>query len=396
MFDSIKYGVPALLVLGVLCQWLAWRTRLPAIFVFLFAGILIGPVFDWFHPAAVFDDFTLPLVSLAAAVVLFEGGMSVSWQELKIVSSTVRRLVTVGLLVTWFGSSAAALISLGWTTEAALLIGSVLVVTGPTVVGPLLREIRLRESLASTLRLEGVLNDPIGALLAIVVFQALEVRRIESALGAAAVHLSTGVAIGVGAGFVGARAFILLIRHRALPSYLHNAALFATVMLVFSVCQALRHESGLLAVTVMGMTLSSQSWVKAKPFENFFEHARVILIPVLFLVLTARVPRDVFVQLNWRWIAFAALTLFVVRPMAVFVSTLGLAIPWRERLFLSVVAPRGIVAAAVASVFGLRLAADGYEEGEHLVPVTFLLILVSGVFSSVAGRYLGKAFRLRY
>jgi NhaP-type Na+/H+ or K+/H+ antiporter len=345
------------------------------------------------EPDWIFGSLLFPAVSLAAALVLFEGGLSASWEEIRTVASPVRRLVTVGVCASWLMIAAAAGAFLGLDAGLSLLLGAILVVTGPTVIGPLLRQVRPRGRVGSILKLEGIINDPIGAVLAIVVFQAIRAEQVTHAFRVVALGVATSLVAGVALGVAGALLLLMLLRRGLLPPYLKNAVSLAVVLLVFAVTNAIKAESGLIAVTVMGVSLASQRRVSIKPIADFHEHLRVVIISALFIVLAARIDFSDLAALPVGTVAFLVATILLVRPAMVWLSTLGTDVGARERLFLAAIAPRGIVAAAVASVFGLRLAALGYAHADRIMAATFLVIVatvaVAGLAAAPLARWLG-------
>jgi NhaP-type Na+/H+ or K+/H+ antiporter len=385
-------GLALVIVLGVAAQWLAWRVRLPSILFLLTTGFLAGPVLGWLDPNAVFGDLLLPVVSLSVAVILFEGGLSLDIAELKDIGRVVRNLVTVGALITWALATILASLLLRLQLELAVLFGAVLVVTGPTVVGPLLRHIRPRARVGSAVKWEGIVNDPIGAILSVLVFEAIVAGGFERGLVVTGRGILAAVLVGGGIGVVGASLVVVMLRRYWVPDFLQNPVALGVVVGTFAAADQLRPESGLLAVTVMGSALASQRFVSVRHIVAFKENLRVLLIAALFVVLAARLPLRSPDYLGPGSVAFLAALLLIVRPLAVAASTRGSKLDWRERVFIALMAPRGIVAAAVASVFAIDLVHAGYAEGARLVPLTFLVIvgtvLVYGIVAPIVARRL--------
>ncbi len=383
------------MALGALAQWLAWRLKLPSILMLLAVGFAAGPVASVFRPEDVLGPFTFPFVSLAAAVVLFEGGLTASWEEMRGVATPVRRLIVIGIPITWVILSAASYYLLALRVELALLLGAILVVTGPTVIGPLLRHAKPRGSVASVLKLEGVINDPIGAILAVLVFQGIRAEEIDRAFSVVTVGILKALVLSFALGFAAAWLYVKFREKNLLPGFLHNAVLLPFMLVVYAAANQLQQESGLLAVTIMGIALASQRRVDIEGSLEFTEHVRVLLISTLFILLTARMTLDDIVGLPLAALGFVAVVIFIARPACVWVSTVGSGLTGRERLFLSAVAPRGVVAAAVSSLFSLELAGEGYAGAEILMPVTFaviaLTVLTSGISAGPLVRRLGLA-----
>lgn len=393
MNHDVVNGIVILIGLGAAAQWVAWRFKIPSILVLLGVGFVAGPVTQMFRPDDVLGELTFPFVSLAAAVVLFEGGLSASLEEIRSVATPVRRLIVVGVPLTWAMVTGAAHYLLDVRFEVALLLGAVLVVTGPTVVGPLVRHARPRARIGSILKLEGIINDPIGAILAVLVFQGIRIEQTERALSVISGGVLKAAILSVAVGLLAAYIFVNLRQRDMLPEFLHNAVILPAALVTFAVANVIQAESGLLAVTVMGVALASQKRVSIEQSVEFTEHARVLLISALFILLTARMKLTDFTELSVGALIFVGVVILVVRPVSVWLSTIRSGLSWRERLLLAAVAPRGVVAAAVSSVFGLELVQAGYEEASVLMPATFLVIamtvLVYGFSTAPLVRLLG-------
>lgn len=395
MTEAVLPKISAIVVLGVIAQWAGWQLKIPAILLLLATGLAVGPGTGLLDPDRIFGDLLLPVVSLAVAVILFEGGMSLRFRDLRDLGRVFLRLTTVGVLASWALGSAAARYILGFEWELALLTGSILVVTGPTVIGPMLRHLRLGGRVGSLLRWEGIVIDPVGAMLAVAVFAAVRTGGIpEVATGAVADLLRTLVA-GTAAGFVCAALLVVTLRRFWVPDRLQNAVTLATVFGAYTAANLAQQEAGLLAVTVLGILVANQRQVSIRHLVEFHEDLSVLLISVLFIVLSARVRPEELAALGPREILFVATLIVVVRPVSILVSTRGSGLDWKELLVLSAMAPRGIVAVAVSSVLALEMVAEGYTGADRMVPVTFLVVIGTVVFSgAVAGplaRRLGLA-----
>ncbi len=375
MNEHVVVGLTSILVLGLAAQWTAWRLKLPSILMLLGAGFAAGAGTGWLDPDALLGQLLVPLVSLSVAVILFEGGLSLRIRDLPDVGSVVTRLITLGVLATWIVAAAAAHVALDFTVPMALLLGSILVVTGPTVIGPLLRHVRPTGRVGSILRWEGILIDPVGASLAVIVFEAILLGGPEAAWSHSLTGLVRTLAVGLGLGGGGAVVMAQVIRRHWIPEYLQNPATLTVVVSIFAYSNHLQDESGLLTVTVLGMVLANQRWVAVHHIIEFKENLRVLLISSLFIVLAARLRMEDMAQLGSGSLLFLAALFFIARPAGVFLSTIGSGLSLKEKLFLSWMAPRGIVAAAVASIFALRLREAGFEQADQLVPLTFLVII---------------------
>ncbi len=375
MTEEILVYLSAILVLGIGAQWLAWRMGLPSILVLLIFGILAGPITGLLDPDRIFGPLLVPMVSLSVAVILFEGGLNLKIDELKEIGGVVRNLITLGVLTTWVLSSAAATIILGLDLYIAILFGSILVVTGPTVILPMLLHIRPSGKVGDIAKWEGIMNDPIGAMLALLVFQAILMGGAEGTLAAILLGTMKTVFIGVLTGVIGEILLVQFLKRYWIPDYLQNPAALMMVVTVFTVSEQFQMESGLFAVTVMGVALANQKAVSVQHIIEFKENLRVLLIAGLFIVLAGRLSIEDLEYIDGFSLLFLGILMLVVRPAAVIVSTWGAKLRWQELVFLSWMAPRGIVAASVSSVFALTLAGEGFAQAEMLAPLTFFVII---------------------
>lgn len=393
--EDILIRLAGILAAGVGAQWLAWRLHLPSILLLLIAGFILGPVTEFVDPDELLGDLLLPLVSVAVAVILFEGGLSLRVRDLLDIGGVVPRLVTIGAAITGFLGALGAHVIIGLDEGVAILAGAILIVTGPTVIVPMLEQIRPIGRVSTILRWEGIVIDPIGATLAVLVFEGVVVGDLGGASSLAiegiARTLGAGILIGGGAGF----ALALLLGRYWIPDSLQNAVTLTFVVGVTTVCDAFQDESGLLAAVVMGVVLANQQLASVRHIIYFKENIRVLLLAGLFIVLAARLSFDDIEAVGFGGLAFIALMIIVVRPLSVFASTAGSTLSWQERLFLSGVAPRGVVAASVASIFAIGLAEEGIGDANELVPVVFGTVVgtvaVYGVLSPLLARRLGLA-----
>ena len=384
-------AVAAVVGLGVAAQWLAWRARLPAILPLLLGGFLVGPVLGWLRPSAVFgDDLLYPSVSLAVGLVLFEGGLTLRLSELREMRRAVVRLVTVGALVTWLGSAAAAYLLVGLSAPVALLFGALVIVTGPTVVGPLLRIVRPNARVANVLKWEGIVIDAVGAMVAVLAFEVLVIENRDATLPTTILLVLRFLLTGGAVGLAGGGLLVWLLRRRALPDYLVNVAALAALFLAFAGANALTSEAGLLAAVVMGILLANMNIPNIGALLSFKEDLTVLFVSMLFVVLAANIDLATLrASLTWSSVALLAVIVLVVRPLDVFASTLGSPMTVREKLFVSWIAPRGIVAASVTALFASKLTAAGFPGVEPLVPLVFLVIVGTVLLASVTAKPLG-------
>lgn len=402
MEEQILISLAGILVVGIVTQWLAWRLRLPSILLLLAAGMCIGPGTallargQWISgrfldPDELFGKLLLPFVSMSVALILFDGGLSLNLRELTKAGRVIWSLVSLGAAITWALTILAARLIVGISWPLSVLLGAILVVTGPTVIGPLLRHVRPRGQTGPILKWEGIIIDPIGAMLAVVVFEAILTGRVH--VGSASFSVLRTVLIGTTIGLAGAMLMVVALRRMWVPDLLHNALNLMLVIVAFTLGNYLQSESGLFAVTVMGLVLANQRYVQVHHIAEFKESLTLLLISALFVILGARLNLEQLGSYNWRTLAFVLVLIVLVRPVAVFACTIGTTLTWKERAFLAALAPRGIVAAAVSSVFALRLRDLNFPQADALVPLTFAVIIgtvsIYGLSAAWTARRLG-------
>lgn len=394
MGHSPLFALAAVVVAGLVSQWLAWLLRLPAILLLLVAGFLLGPVTGFVHPDQLFGSSLFPIVSIAVALILFEGGLMLRFSRIAEVRNVVVRMVTAGVALTWVTATFCAWLILDFRLDLALLLGAVLVVTGPTVIIPLLRHVRPKPRIGALVRWEGIINDPIGAVLAVLVFEGI----LAGGFQAMSMNLLSGLGLtvvaGTGTAVVGAVALIVALKRHWIPDFLESPMTLALVISVFAASNAIQEESGLFAVTLMGIILANQSLVKVGHIVEFKENLRVLLISTLFVVLAARIDIATVEQLSIESALFLVALIVVVRPLSIFVSTIGTDLTWRDKLFVSMMAPRGIVAAAIASVFAFELSEHGVPQADRLLSETFLVITGTVAFYGLMARPLASLLGL--
>lgn len=391
MSEYLLLGFSSIIILGISAQWLAWKLHMPSIVLLLAVGFVAGPVTGFIVPDEIMGPFLLPFVSISVAIILFEGGLSLRLSEIEGVGSVVRNLVTGGVLITWAMATAASYYLFDLEMSIAILLGAVLVVTGPTVVIPLLRQIRPVGRLGSILKWEGIVVDPIGAMLAVLVYETIVVGLGEDTMTHALTGIMMTVIAGVFVGLLGGILLVVLLKRYLVPDFLQNSVTLMTVVLAFTVSNLLQGESGLLAVTVMGIFLANQTTVTVKHIIEFKENLRVLLISVLFIILSARLKLSDFEEISiLSAVLFILFLILVVRPLSVYFSTIGSGLSAKERLYIMCLAPRGIVAAAISSVFMLSLIEKGFN-AESLVPLTFIVIVGTVIVYGLLAEPIAKA-----
>ena len=382
-------------LLAAVAQWAAWRVRLPAILFLLIFGILVGPVAGLLDPDALFGDLLFPIISLSVAVILFEGALTLKLSELKEIGSTVRNLVTIGALITWVITSVIAHLAIGFDYDMAFLFGAMVVVTGPTVIVPMLRTVRPVKRVADILRWEGIIIDPIGALLAVLAFDFyIASQSSDVFIDILALFLKV-VGIGAGVGIIFGFGLSHILRKHWLPEYLRSPFTLLMVFVAFALSETMLHESGLLAVTIFGMIVANQRGVDVDDILDFKESLSLLLISGLFIVLAARIDLAGFVAVGWTSMLVVAGIILIARPISVFVSSIGSDLSLSEKTIIAWIGPRGIVCAAVAAIFALRLEQEGAPGANLLVPLAFLVIISTVVLQSLTAKPLAGFLGVR-
>lgn len=380
--ETIQETLVAAVFLGIAAQVFAHRYRLPAILPLLLLGMFAGPAgLHLFEPHALGDTLEV-IVHLGVAVILFEGGLTLVPEQLRQVSTPLRNLLTVGTAVTAVGAAWLAQTITGISWQTAALFGAIVTVTGPTVIGPLLRVMVAPKRVRTLLISEGLMIDAIGAVLAYFVLQWIE----RSGLGwrTLCMDLLTLTLSGVILGFVAGSLAIMAVRHRHLGAELRNLVILALLFGSFLVAERQAPQSGILAAVVMGLRVSAADIPDLSPLRAFKGQLTVLVISVLFILLSGNLDLSSMADLGWRGLLVVAGLLFIVRPLSVFASIPPSAMSVRERLLLGLTAPRGIVAAAVASLAAIELRSAGaMEDAAALEGLVYLVILVSCTVSTI-------------
>jgi len=395
-----------IIILGILAQWVAWRFKIPAILPLILIGLLVGPIASeylssdgtkWIQPVWNGKEGLFPgeglfyFVSLAISIILFEGGLTLRTREVKNVGPVITKLITLGSLVTFFGAAIAVhfIFALSW--ELSFLFSALIIVTGPTVITPILRNIPLKKDVSAVLKWEGILIDPIGALVAVLVFEFISVDAGGEFTKTALIEFGKIVLFGTTFGFTFAHALNLIINKKWVPHYLMNVFALAAVLGVFVLSDNFAHESGLLAVVVMGMVLGNSNSPYLKELLYFKESLSVLLISILFILLAANINMvDLLLIYNWNTVILFAIVVFVLRPIGIFLSTHKSTLKRNEKLFISWVGPRGIVAAGIASLFGLKLVDKGIVGAEYITPLVFMIVLGTVLLNATTARLFAK------
>ena len=395
-----------IIILGILAQWVAWKFKIPAILPLILIGLLVGPIAaaylsedgsKWIEPIwngtkGLFPGESLYyFVSLAISIILFEGGLTLKRSEIKNVGPVITKLITLGSAITFFGSGVLAhyIFNLGW--DLSFLFAGLIIVTGPTVITPILRNIPLKKDISTVLKWEGILIDPIGALVAVLVFEFISVGGGSGFTKTALLEFGKILLFGTTFGFTFAHALAYAVNKKLIPHYLLNVVSLSSVLLVFVLSEMFAHESGLLAVVVMGMVLGNGKLKNLKELLYFKESLSVLLISILFILLAANINiEDLMLLYTWKTALLFAIVVFVIRPLAVFASTYNSKLKLNEKLFISWVGPRGIVAAGIASLFGSKLMNQGVEGAEYITPLVFMIVLGTVLLNATTARMFAK------
>ncbi len=400
LFASLIQKSIFLIVLGIMAQWVAWGIRFPAIVLLSIIGLLVGPIFGWLEPSKDFGQIMEVMVKLSVAVILFEGGLNLKISELKQAGLGVGRLVLFGLPIAWMLGTACAYFIAGLSLPVSSIIGAILVVTGPTVIIPLLRQIKLTPKVTSLMKWEGVVNDPLGVLLAVFIFEYYIIATTSKSPLEIVLNIGSAILIslliGVASGFFIKYTF----QKRMCPEFLKVPVILCFILLIYGVANMVQEEAGLLAVTAFGFTLCNVKLGIIHELRQFKEYISIFLLSSVFIALTASLNlEEQLYALNWRSVAFLCAVLFVMRPVAVWLATLGGDLTWKERLLLGWIAPRGVIALSVAGLFAPTLIDRGYEGAEMLTPlvfaVVFITVVLHGLSLGTIARALGLAAKSR-
>jgi NhaP-type Na+/H+ or K+/H+ antiporter len=396
-----------IIILGILAQWMAWKFKIPAILPLILIGLFVGPVstlisedgHKWIEPVYNGEFGLFPgeslfnFVSLAIALILFEGGLTLKTEEIKNVGQVISKLITLGSFITFILGAVASHFIIGLSWSISFLFSSLIIVTGPTVITPILRNLPLKKDISTILKWEGILIDPIGALVAVLVFEFIVLSGDHGTQYTKETLIEFGkiIIIGASIGFTSAYAFSFALKNKWIPHYLLNVVALALVLTVFVLADLFANESGLLAVVIMGMVLGNMKIAALKDIFYFKETISILLISILFILLSANINlSDLDLVYNWNSILLLGIVILVIRPLGVFASSSGSPLKKNEKLFISWVGPRGIVAAGIASLFGLKLTMQGYPNANYITPLVFLIVLGTVLLNAATARFVAK------
>lgn len=392
-----------IIILGIIAQWVAWKFKIPAILPLILIGLFVGPfstMFSndgnkWIEPLWDGENGLFPgeslfnFVSLSIALILFEGGLTLKKDEIKSVGPVIYKLITLGAFITMITAGIAAHFIIGLNWPLSFLFSSLIIVTGPTVITPILRNLPLKKDISTVLKWEGILIDPIGALVAVLVFEFISVGGDHGTQYTKETLIEFGkiLIIGFSIGFTSAYTFAMALKHRWIPHYLLNVVSLALVLTVFVLSDLFAHESGLLAVVIMGMVLGNMKLTALKDVLYFKETISILLISILFILLSANINiRDLELIYNWNSLILFGIVVLIIRPIAVFLSSRKSTLSQNEKIFISWVGPRGIVAAGIASLFGLKLTMQGVDNANYITPLVFMIVLGTVLLNATTAR----------
>ncbi len=395
MVPSVLFEIMLIGLLGIGAQWAAWRFRIPAIVLMSATGLLMGPVFGIINPEADFGELYGPIISAAVAIILFEGSLNLNFKELRGLGRPVFRISTVGAFIAWILGSLTAHYIAGLSWAVAFVIGGLFIVTGPTVIMPLLRQSKLKPRPAKILKWEGIIVDPIGALLAVFAFEIISYLTSHNPDGTALLLFFAASIFAAIFGWACGRGIGWMFESGHMPEFLKSPAIFVVVIACFTVADIVMHETGLLSVTAMGITLANMGINSVADMRHFKENMSILLISAIFIMLTASLKVDTLLHIfSPNIIGYVLLMMFAVRPLSIFLSTFKTDLSLNEKLLVGWIAPRGIVALTVSSYFAAILTDAGYQDASILTTLTFGLVIFTVIAHGFSIRWLAKKLHL--
>lgn len=382
---------------SIVAQWLGWRFKTPAIVFLLIGGFLAGPTLHLIQPEALFGDLLNPIISLAVGIILFEGALNLNFKEIREARASIRQVIVIGAPVAWVLTTLAAHYVAGLSLPVAVTFGALLIVTGPTVIMPLLKNAHLKERPASILKWEGIINDPVGAVLAILCYEFFRLQVLEN-VAISEFVTSTILAIIMISFFGIAIAYALswLFNHDVIPEYLKPMALLSTALIYFVICNSIEHDFGLIGVTILGVALANMGISAIEELKKFKETLSIMLVSGVFILLTAKIDPAILFSIDWRGFVFIAVLLLVIRPLTLFVSSIGTRMSWQEVILTGWIGPRGIVCAAVAGVLGPYMVSIGYKDGEQILALAFAIVLCTVFAHGLTAKPIAEKLGLAY
>ncbi|WP_347553024.1 sodium:proton antiporter (plasmid) [Pseudalkalibacillus hwajinpoensis] len=395
MFESSLFLIMIIGILGIGSQWISWKFNLPAIVVMSVTGLLAGPILGLLNPHEQFGNLYKPMISIAVAIILFEGSLKLVFREIKDLGHSIYRIVTFGALLAWITGSFAAHFIAGLSWAVSFVIGGLLIVTGPTVILPLLRQAKLKARPAAILKWEAIIVDPLGALLAVFSYEIIRFFVLEQVTINQLVLFFLASLFAVLLGWILGKFIAQMFEKGQIPEFLKSPIVFAVVIFCFTIPNEIMHETGLLSVTAMGITLANLNISSINDIRHFKENISVMLVSAIFIMLTASLSFETLVNVfNLKILAFVFIMLFFIRPLSIWLSTFHTELTTQEKVLVSWIAPRGIVALTVSGYFSSILISEGFTDATILVPLTFSLVFATVVLHGFSMRWLGQKLGL--
>lgn len=393
--ESIYLPIILIAIASMSAQWIGWKLKIPAIVFLLIFGLIVGPFTGLIQPRAFLGDLFTPLTSLAVAIILFEGALNLNFKELRRIGKMATQLIFLGGLIRWGLISASAHYIAGLSWAVSLTFGAILVVTGPTVIIPLLKQARLGNKISNLLKWEGIVNDPIGAILAVLVFEFFAFQTntnlpITNFIGEMGLIIVAVSLVSYALGLVIAE----IIERGWLPEYLISPFLFSAVIVLYIFSDFMLHEAGLIAVTVLGMTLANKDIAALEEIKRFKENLTILLVSGVFILLTADLEMSMITDISIGGVLFILSVIFVIRPISAMLTSIGTGWKKEEILMIGWIAPRGIVCAAVAALMAHLLVDLGYEDAQHILPLAFYIVVVTVILHGLSVKPLARALKL--
>ncbi len=390
MFQNIIILISVLMLLAIICQWLGWFFRLPALVLLSGCGILLGPVFGVFNPEQTFGESLEYFISLGVGIILFEGGLQLKFAELRKNPKSILRMIFPGAFISWIILSISAHFIADFSWGVSIFIGGLLVVTGPTVIIPMLRQAKPSAKTASVLKWEGIINDPIGALMATITVLYLSHQYFQDNVIAHGAMITGAIIAIIFISLLIGKIIEFMFKQGRIAEYLKPSVLLAFVIIAYAIGNLLQKEGGLVAVTVLGVFLANTKNMRQEDIHKFIENLTLILVSLIFIILTATLSISDLQKINYQMILFVLALVFILRPLSVIISTINTELSFEEKLFIGLIGPRGVVCVAVAGLFAPMLLKAGYEDAKLLIPCIFLIVFTTVIFSGFFIKPLGK------
>lgn len=393
--ENTTISLTLIIALSLTSQWIALRVGWPPILLYLLLGLCLGPLYGVVQPDLLLGDLLFPVVSLSVAIILFDGGLHLKFDQLGTLKSLVFRLCTIGAFTNAVICASLAHYILGFPWDLSFVVGAMLIVTGPTVIAPMLRQLRLNHNLSNALKWEGIVTDPYAAIVGVFFVNAIMYPAKTASITNLISHVVGCIGLGIIGGLLAAYILLKLIEKEAIPVAVEVPITMVFVLVTFVVCNHYQHESGLVAVTAMGMRMANQDRVNVSKIIIFKSELQIILIPILFTLLAARLHWSEISQINMLMAVFLMATIFLARPVAIAIATANQGIPFKEKVFLAFFAPRGIVSVAVTSLFALELSRVNYPYSNAFLSTMILTILGTVVIYSLLSQVMTRMMDVR-